>query len=203
MTITRSIRFNDLPQMVRVLDKIEDPELVVLKTHMLVERLLVSAAASRLLASHEDVPRFGFATLVELVSENATRKVLFAWNDMRNALAHEFAGTESDAFRKAFARLDTAWPLDCPTVLQSKLIHAAATVVLTAAMQCYLTQTTYALLRPPSPEASDSAAATFQQLKSIQAAFEESCSQLIELAAVLSVKVGERPKRGRTKNSKT
>ena len=66
-----------------------DPELLLLIGHLALERVLSAAAAARLAAKDDDVPRLKFGSLVDLAfGEGEERRFVLALNDLRNSLAH-------------------------------------------------------------------------------------------------------------------
>jgi hypothetical protein len=90
-----------------------DPELVLLKGHLLVEQALQHAAMIRLRARRENVPRFAFATLVDIVfvAEPAHRRARVVWfNNLRNALAHEYDALDDPAVARQINAYGLSWP---------------------------------------------------------------------------------------------
>jgi PHD/YefM family antitoxin component YafN of YafNO toxin-antitoxin module len=96
------------------LSSIQDPELVLLKAHMLVERVLVQVLAARLREPDvETVPRLSFGSVVDLAIRRPEDRNQFLWlNELRNALAHEFNGVEGAAFTSAIKKFGLEWPTD-------------------------------------------------------------------------------------------
>lgn len=94
---------------------LNDPELVLLKGHLLVEQMLYHAAAIRLrIREDADVPKMPIGTLIDIafIGVNPERRKRVLWfNSLRNDLAHEFNPLESTAFRKTVAQFGaTEWP---------------------------------------------------------------------------------------------
>jgi hypothetical protein len=91
-----------------------DPELVLLKGHLLVEQLLYSSAAIRLrIRNDADVPRIPFGTLIDIafVGINPDRRKKVVWyNNLRNDLAHEFDALESASFATDVKLFGPTWP---------------------------------------------------------------------------------------------
>jgi hypothetical protein len=88
-----------------------DPEMLLLKGHLIVERLLVAAVARRLGCDEIAVPRLSFATLIDFVlTDDDERRRTIWFNDLRNSLAHEFDALENAEFRAIIARFKLPWP---------------------------------------------------------------------------------------------
>jgi hypothetical protein len=94
---------------------LRDPELVLLKGHLLIEQMLYHAAAIRLrIREDADVPKMPIGTLIDIafigVDPERRKRVLW-FNNLRNDLAHEFRPLESAAFRQTVTLFGaTAWP---------------------------------------------------------------------------------------------
>lgn len=96
---------------------LSDPELVLLKGHLLVEQMLYHPAAVRLrIRDDADIPKMPIGTLIDIafigVDPERRKRVLW-FNTLRNDLAHEFNPLESAAFRQTVTLFGaTPWPSD-------------------------------------------------------------------------------------------
>ena len=105
------LRREELMDLVRDLQNFRDPELVLLKGHMLVERQLTAAVAARLRVEDEHVPRAGFATIAEFAMQHAPERQEVLWlNSLRNVAAHEYHGLKDAQFEKLVACYGLPWP---------------------------------------------------------------------------------------------
>jgi hypothetical protein len=116
------------------LRSVRDPELVLLKGHLLLERCLVAVVAARLRCAEENVPNLKFGALVDLgFSDPEDRKALIWLNDLRNAVAHEFGALDTPRFEKLIQRFDLPWPtgtLERCMVLEQLLLRFMHVTVL-------------------------------------------------------------------------
>jgi hypothetical protein len=91
-----------------------DPEVILLKGHLLVEQHLYFAAAIRLrIRNDADIPAIPFGTLIDIVFAgiNPERRKKVVWfNSLRNELAHEFDALESHSFAAAVKLFGAVWP---------------------------------------------------------------------------------------------
>ena len=88
-----------------------DPELVLLKGHIGVERWLVAAVAGRLRTVEAEVPGLKFSALVDIAFKNSDDRKPFIWlNDLRNAAAHEFNALDTPQFSSVLGRFGLPWP---------------------------------------------------------------------------------------------
>lgn len=141
---------SDLASFTKQFAGLSDPDLILLKSHMLVERLLFAALMTRLGKQLNDrVPKIGFGNVIELVvSAENDLKPLRCFNGMRNALAHELQGSDSSSFQAAAARMGVLWPTDGEErVTTARLV---ANAMLCRAFTHYLEET-YKQLRSDAP----------------------------------------------------
>jgi len=91
-----------------------DPELVLLRGHLLVEQMLYNSAAIRLrILEDVDVPKMPFGTLIDIafVGVDPERRKRVVWfNNLRNDLAHDFNPLESSTFRETVNQFGASWP---------------------------------------------------------------------------------------------
>lgn len=99
-----------LPELLDQLTALKDSELVLIKAHMVVERVLTEALAARLRTTADSVPRLSYGVLVDLAVRPASRKELIWFNDLRNQMAHEFNPLEKDGFTSILAKFEITWP---------------------------------------------------------------------------------------------
>jgi hypothetical protein len=84
-----------------------------LKGHLLVEHLLVRAAGVRLRVADPDVPRFGFAALMDIafVAASHDRRSRVVWfNNLRNSIAHEYEAFDEPNFASHIKKFGVVWP---------------------------------------------------------------------------------------------
>jgi hypothetical protein len=107
-----ALRFEDLPRYAVQLSELRDGELLLLKAHMLVERLLAAVLSARLREPDlENVPRLSIQGLIDLTTRADDDRKRFIWfNDLRNTLAHEFDPMDGAAFKKKIELLGMPWP---------------------------------------------------------------------------------------------
>jgi hypothetical protein len=90
---------------------LKDPELLILKGQMLVERLLVGVLAARLKTDDKKIPRLGFGSLTDLATDDLDDRRKLTWlNDLRNNLAHEFHALNAEPFETLIRRFKLPWP---------------------------------------------------------------------------------------------
>ncbi len=161
---------------------ISDPELVLLKAHLLVERVLVAALVIRLDKKDDDrTPRVGFGALVELATRrDEDRAPLRSFNELRNALAHELDGTDSSAFRAAMGRLGVLWPDGKDARLTTA--HLVATVMIQRAFLHYLQETYEETRRQEPPDYPE-----FEEMEEQDAELERIRQDIADLEAQFTV----------------
>ena len=143
MSLKRSKHGLDLEQFNKFalqLAAIKDPEMVLLKAHMLVERVLVQVLAARLREPDaENVPRLPFDRLADLAIRKAEERRPFIWfNELRNALAHEFDALGGKAFTRAIGKFEVGWT-SLPDE-RRELIGVLADLMLLLAWQQYFNE---------------------------------------------------------------
>jgi hypothetical protein len=103
---------------------LRDPELVLLKGHLLVERVLIALVALRTAMLDVDIPKLSFPSLVSLacapftdarvhgdiVLTNEWQRKLLWVNELRNRLAHELHALDSPEFSSVVRRFGLPWP---------------------------------------------------------------------------------------------
>jgi len=99
-----------LAELLNQLTALKEPEIVLIKAHMLVERVLIEALAARLRTAGGSVPRLPYGVLVDLAARPESRKKLVWFNELRNAMAHEFDPLEKASFTSSLAKFGIRWP---------------------------------------------------------------------------------------------
>lgn len=95
--------------------RLEDPQLILLKGHMLAEQQLTHTVADRLRIRPTELRSImPFGVAVDIVfaghdSEISRSRVLW-FNDLRNRLAHDFDVDMSPGFHEVLRRYGCAWP---------------------------------------------------------------------------------------------
>jgi len=134
-----------------------DCELMLLKGHLLIERVLVATAAARLREDdHEAVPKMSFSTLIDLAStKDEKRKALIWFNDLRNALAHEFNAIDGEEFRQKVQCFGVKWPKAERARLD--VLKALVNYVMLISWETYLDHSTNQLTLERAPTLSEDA----------------------------------------------
>jgi hypothetical protein len=105
-----------------------DPELLLLKGHVLVQRFLVAVVAARLNCGETAVPGLKFGVLTQLAFDESEERNPFLWlNDLRNSVAHQFQSLESRNFAEVISRFRLPWPggaLERCILLEQILVRA-------------------------------------------------------------------------------
>lgn len=114
-----------------------DPEVVLLRGHLAVERTLAEAVAARLHVPVGKLPGLGFQALARLsTSDEAEQQELTWFNELRNCMAHELDALNSSGFRTLVGHFSVPWPsgpLERSITLEliaKKLFYAALAVSL-------------------------------------------------------------------------
>ncbi len=90
---------------------LRDPELVLLKGHVVLEQFLVAVVAARLNTVEDEVPGLKFGALVDLAFKNSEERKYLIWlNELRNVAAHKFNALDSLQFSAVLQRFDLPWP---------------------------------------------------------------------------------------------
>jgi hypothetical protein len=151
------IRIEEIGKHVERIFEIDDCELLLLKAHLLIERILVAAAAARLRENdHEAVPKMSFSTLIDLATdEDDKRRPLIWFNELRNSLAHEFDALDGEEFRRRAERFEVRWPRGFRARLT--VLRAIVNYVMLLAWETYLDHSTNQFTLERSPQLSDEA----------------------------------------------
>lgn len=111
------------------LHSLDDAELLLLKGHVIVERMLYGVVAARLGCDDDELPKLSYSGLVKLAfaphvdnreprsmfrdADAAVERKRLGWvNELRNVVAHEFRPMESQRFKEIIERFGVPWPDD-------------------------------------------------------------------------------------------
>jgi uncharacterized protein YutE (UPF0331/DUF86 family) len=172
------IALKDLPALMDEVLSLADAELMLLKAHLLVERVLVAATGVRLRENDdEQVPKLPFGTLVDLAAaDDGERKTLIWFNDLRNALAHEFHALDGAEFQKTISLFGVSWPSDAEA--RTRVMFALVHVVILVATQTYYDQMAKQVTLERAPRLSKEAARWLEQTILIRKSLQEARGQL-------------------------